>query len=215
MANKGIVYILTNPCLEGWVKIGKTDKDTIDERLATLNSSPSIPFSFRVYAIYHVDNPSVVETSIQGLIDTIDDKLRAIEIKENAQIRKREFYRMTPEKAFEIFKQFAKGRGDEKYLELIRPTVTDLKIETILTGRKPKLNFYELSLEEGSELSFKPNSGIVVKVINARQVEYKGNHYSLTALTRELLQWKHDRQPTSFWMYGGKSLSDIYEEKYT
>jgi hypothetical protein len=215
MANKGIVYILTNPCLEGWVKIGKTDKDTIDERLATLNSSPSIPFSFRVYAIYHVDNPSVVETSIQGLIDTIDDKLRAIEIKENAQIRKREFYRMTPEKAFEIFKQFAKGRGDEKYLELFRPTVADLKIETILTGRKPKLNFYELGLEEGSKLSFKQNSEIVVKVINARQIEYKGNPYSLTALTRELLQWKHDRQPTSFWLYEGKSLSDIYEEKYT
>ena len=27
---KGFVYILTNPCLDGWVKIGMTERDDID-----------------------------------------------------------------------------------------------------------------------------------------------------------------------------------------
>jgi hypothetical protein len=95
---KGIVYILTNPCLDGWVKIGHTDKNDIQERLDTLNNQPNIPLSFRTYALYHVKDPSRIEKTIQGLIDLIDPKLRAIESKENGKVRKREFYRMAPDK---------------------------------------------------------------------------------------------------------------------
>lgn len=29
---KGIVYILTNPCLAGWVKIGMTERNDIESR---------------------------------------------------------------------------------------------------------------------------------------------------------------------------------------
>lgn len=32
MAN-GMVYILTNPCLDGWVKIGMTERNDIERRL--------------------------------------------------------------------------------------------------------------------------------------------------------------------------------------
>lgn len=30
---KGLVYILTNPCLDGWVKIGMTERNDIERRL--------------------------------------------------------------------------------------------------------------------------------------------------------------------------------------
>ena len=32
----GFVYILTNPCLDGWVKIGMTERDDIESRLRDL-----------------------------------------------------------------------------------------------------------------------------------------------------------------------------------
>ena len=38
MGSKGIVYILINPCLDGWVKIGMSDRDDIQDRLAELNN---------------------------------------------------------------------------------------------------------------------------------------------------------------------------------
>ena len=44
--SKGLVYILTNPCLDGWVKIGMTERNDIERRLQELNS----PTTFR----YHI-----------------------------------------------------------------------------------------------------------------------------------------------------------------
>ncbi|RHU76804.1 GIY-YIG nuclease family protein [Butyribacter intestini] len=49
---KGFVYILTNPCLDGWVKIGMTERDDIESRLRELNSPTNIPLSYRCYATY-------------------------------------------------------------------------------------------------------------------------------------------------------------------
>jgi hypothetical protein len=213
--DKGIVYILTNPCLDGWIKIGHTDKNDIQERLDTLNNQPNIPLSFRIYALYHVKDPAKIEKYIQDLIDVINPKLRAIEEKENGKIRKREFYRMSPEQAFAIFKQFAKNRGDEDFLELKIPTSEDIKIETLLKGRRPNLNFYELGLEDGFELVLKDNSQTVAKIVSGKLVEYEDKQYSLTALSKRLLHWKTDRQPAPYWLYNGKSLADIYDDKYT
>ena len=45
----GFVYILTNPCLDGWVKIGMTERDDIESRLRELNSPTNIPLSYRCY----------------------------------------------------------------------------------------------------------------------------------------------------------------------
>jgi hypothetical protein len=212
---KGIVYIFTNTCLDGWVKIGKTDKNDIQERLDNLNSQTAIPLSFSPYALYHVENPLKIEKAIQGIIDAVNPKLRSIEVKENGKIREREFYRMTPEQAFTIFKKFAQGRDDEEFLDLIGPTSEDIKIESLLKGRRPNLNFYELGLKDSFELIFKQNPQIVVKIVSAKQVEYRGEQYFLTALTRKLLGWRTDKKPSPYWLYEGKSLSDIYDEKYT
>ena len=48
----GLVYILTNPCLDGWVKIGMKERDDIESRLRELNSQTNIPLSYRCYATY-------------------------------------------------------------------------------------------------------------------------------------------------------------------
>ena len=49
--SKGIVYILTNPSLDGWVKIGMSTRNDIDARLAELNRPANIHLSYRAYAI--------------------------------------------------------------------------------------------------------------------------------------------------------------------
>ena len=41
--SEGLVYILTNPCLEGWVKIGMTGRNDIERRLQELNAPTNIP----------------------------------------------------------------------------------------------------------------------------------------------------------------------------
>ena len=46
---KGLVYILTNPCLDGWVKIGMKERDDIESRLRELNSPTNIPAMQLIY----------------------------------------------------------------------------------------------------------------------------------------------------------------------
>lgn len=65
--SKGIVYILTNPCLDGWVKIGMTERNDVERRLQELNSPTNIPLSYRCYAVYEVNNPLEVEKRIIAL----------------------------------------------------------------------------------------------------------------------------------------------------
>ena len=54
---KGIVYILTNPCLDGWVKIGATESNDVENRLQSMNSPTNIPLTYRCYAVYEVEKP--------------------------------------------------------------------------------------------------------------------------------------------------------------
>ena len=55
MENKdGVIYILTNPSFPKYVKIGYSDN--VNKRLEELNRSECIPFAFRLYAYYKVEN---------------------------------------------------------------------------------------------------------------------------------------------------------------
>lgn len=110
--SKGLVYILTNPCLDGWVKIGVTESNDIDSRLQNLNSSSNIPLSYHCYAVYEVENPREVEKRIHSIIDRVDDSLHAREQLGNGRIREREFFKISPEIAYGIFKDIAILRGD-------------------------------------------------------------------------------------------------------
>src|SRR5574344_1586403 len=110
----GLVYILVNPCLEGWVKIGMTEKDDMKERLSELNSPPNIPLSFRCYATYKVEKPREVEKGIHNIIDTIDNSLHAREELDNGKTREREFFQISPEKACKIFEKIAELRNDKE-----------------------------------------------------------------------------------------------------
>ena len=72
----GVVYILTNPSFPEYVKIGYADD--INKRLKELNRSECIPFAFRTYAVYEV-NERLRDIAIHNMIDNINPNLRAIE----------------------------------------------------------------------------------------------------------------------------------------
>ena len=129
--SKGLVYILTNPCLDGWVKIGMTERNDIERRLHELNSPANIPLSYRCYAVYEVENPLEVEKSIHSIIDQVDNSLHARELLNNGRIREREFFRISPEKAYGIFKDIAILRGDIENLKLFIPTQDEVQEQEI------------------------------------------------------------------------------------
>jgi hypothetical protein len=217
--SKGIVYILTNPCLDGWIKIGMTEKDDIQSRLSELNSPANIPLSYRAYALYEVENPKSVEVAIHKIIDLVDDELHARETLASGKIRQREFFRISPEKAYAIFKEIAALRGDSSCLELVKPSAEQIEEDEIGEQAKPKkskLTFAMLNIPIGSELCFLYDEALVCKTVdNANQVSYAGETYSLSALAAKFLVSKHNwkenttAQGGKFFTYSGQILTDL------
>ncbi len=214
----GLVYILTNPCLDGWVKIGMTERDDIESRLQELNSPSNIPLSYRCYAVYEVENPLEVERRIHSLIDRVDDSLHAREQLNNGRIREREFFKISSETAYGIFKDIASLRGDTDKLKLYTPTLEQSQEQEIAERitRRSNNSFRLLNIAVGEEISFLYDETVTAKVMNNRnKVQYEGVEYSVTALACKLLIERHgwsENLHVNGWMYftkDGKSLSDL------
>lgn len=72
--NKGVIYILTNPSFKEYVKIGYADN--VESRLKQLNNSECIPFAFRIYATYEVEE-RLTDLKLHALIDQLNPNLRS------------------------------------------------------------------------------------------------------------------------------------------
>lgn len=216
--SKGIVYILTNPCLDGWVKIGMTERNDIEKRLKELNSPTNIPLSYRCYATYEVENAHDVEQRIHSIIDRVDDSLRARELLDNGKVREREFFKISPETAYGIFKDIAILRNDANNLKLSVPTDDQSQEQELAEIRTKRANssFKKLGIAAGEEIKFLYDDSIVVKVLNEKnQIELNGESYSVTALARKILIEQYgwtERLHVNGWRFftkDGVSLSDL------
>lgn len=220
--SKGLVYIMTNPCLDGWIKIGMTQKESITDRLNELNRPTNMPLSFRCYATYEVDNPLEVEKSIHSLIDCIDNSLHAREQLENGKYREREFFKLSAEKAYKIFKNIADLRGDRDNLKLYEPTkeqAVEQEIADNIKSKKGNSSFKRLNIKIGTELRFLYDENIVVKTVDDKnKVEYNNEIYTMTALAikilREKFNWAENTRANGwrFFTYNDTTLSDLRDE---
>lgn len=215
---KGIVYILINPCLDGWVKIGMTERDDVERRLQELNAPSNIPLSYRCYATYEVENPLEVEKRIHSLIDRVDNTLHAREQLDNGKIREREFFRISPETAYGILRDIAALRGDESKLRIFAPTIEQVQEEEIaeIKQRRSNNSFTLLGIPTGAKIAFLFDDNVVVTVVDdINTVEYEGEKYSVSALARKLLVEKQgwlDSSSANGWRYftkDGFTLSDL------
>ena len=216
--SRGLVYILTNPCLDGWVKIGMTERNDIERRLQELNSPPNIPLSFRCYATYEVENPLDVESRIHSLIDRVDDSLHAREQLNNGRIREREFFKISPETAYGIFKDIAALRGDTNKLHLYTPTLDQAQEQELAESRTKRSNnsFELLNINVGEEITFLYDETIAAKVLDDKnQIEFDGVQYSVTGLARKILferfNWAENLHVNGwrFFVKDGITLSDL------
>ena len=107
MEQKGVIYILTNPSFPQYVKIGYADN--IEARLRQLNNSECIPFAFRVYATYEVEE-RLTDLKLHALIDQLNPNLRSID-NVGGKKRVREFYAMSPEQAYSILETLRSFRA--------------------------------------------------------------------------------------------------------
>ena len=202
----GIVYLLTNPCMPGLVKIGMTTQEDIDKRMKELYTT-GVPVPFECQFACKVNNKDCAK--IEKALHTAFDPQRVN--------KNREFFRINVEQAKAILELFHHTDVTEDVSEEIQNDLTDedKAASNKAQAKRPPLNFYEMGLQKGDILLWKDDPSISVTVISERKVSYNGEETSLSALSAKLKGYnvKHIA-PGAHWFFKDKLMSDIYDETY-
>ena len=213
----GAIYILKNPSFPDYIKIGYADD--VYSRLKTLNDKSSVPFAFRLYAYYKV-NHRLEDKTVHEIIDKLNPSLRA---KDNidGKERKREFFEMSAEDAYDILRCIAKINGLEDNLVLVEPTAKEMEDEDEATTKRkstqlPKMDWLidQGIINIGDEVYLINHPEEVATVVDAKNVEYKGNKMSFNQYGCEITGWKAIQIYAFMKKVGGnKTLAKLREEK--
>lgn len=204
----GIVYVLTNDCMPGLVKIGKTSRLDLDKRMRELFST-GVPLPFKCVHACRVK------------LSHMDELERALHcaFTPNRVNENREFFRISPDQVKPILKLFGHmTEGDvtaEVETEIEKDLTDDDKAAIVKSkSRRPPLNFEEMGIMPGDTLTFIKDPSVLVSVVSAKKVLYEGEQFSLSPLTTKLLGRSTLVQPTPYWEFKGENLLDIYDRVY-
>lgn len=204
MSEEGIVYVLSNEAMPGLVKIGLTGRKDLEARLGELyNTSVPVPFTCE-YACKVKDCASV-ESALHQAFST--DRINP----------SREFFKTSVERIIPILKLLQIEEITTSVSEDMNKTVpqSDIQAANTLKKKRPPLNFEEMGIHIGSELVMSYNDIEYKAVVSSpRTVTYNGTEYHLSPLTKEIIHSEWNVQPTPYWFYNGRLLSDIYDETY-
>lgn len=206
----GVIYILTNPSFPDYVKIGYAHN--IETRLKQLNRSETIPFAFRVYAVYKVES-ALTDKELHKLIDKLNPDLRTIENFDGKE-RVKEFYAMSAEDAYSLLECIAKISGTLDRLQRLTPEGHEILDEQIAnevreTARRGPFRFSECKIPVGSEITFIEDETVKAIVVDDRHIEYQGETTSVSALAQKLKGFEHPVQGTLWFTYQGERLTDL------
>ena len=211
---EGYIYILTNPSFPPYVKIGYADN--VEKRVKELNKTECTPFGFRIYAYYKVSS-RLKDKNLHSLIDLLNPDLRSVD-NIDGTIRTREFYAISPEKAFSVIKAVAAINGMEDNLVLVAKSEKDIKdeenaneIEVKHEKAKP-FTFKKAGIPVGAEIVYiADTTKIAIVCEDLKHVIFNGKQYSLSSLADEL-RGKSPSAGPQYFMYDGKELNQIRDE---
>jgi len=90
-----------------------------------------------------------------------------------------------------------------------KESLNDLK-----RSKRPKMNFKEMNIPAGANLTYIDDDRIQVQVVDDTHVEHDGAPCSLTRAHREIFGLDYNVQPSPYWLYNGKRLKEIYDDTY-
>jgi hypothetical protein len=196
-----VVYVLTNPAMPNMVKIGKTELQDVNLRLAQLYTT-GVPFPFDLAYACKVPNATEVERALHKAF--APSRINP----------KREYFSIEADQAIAILKLLHVEDATSEIVAMAS-TIPEEEVQAAnqYKARRPNLNFVEMGIPVGSVLNFSESDATVI-VASDRKVYLNGEQLSLTAATRQLLQLDYSVAPAPYWTFDGKPLLDIYNETY-
>lgn len=198
-----IVYVLTNPAMPGLIKIGMTTQLEVEERMKQLYGT-GVPVPFDCAFACQVKDANEVEKALHFAFG-------AGRVNPN-----REFFKIEPERVIAILKLLKVEDITSQVEQTIESDATPAdkqSAQNLKDARRPKMNFHELSIPNGSILISKDGLAEAT-VVSDKKVNFNDSTCSLTAATRKILNLPYDYalQPSPHWTFNGKTLKELYDE---
>lgn len=191
-SRKGFVYILKDGHFPRGVKIGQT-LDVEKRMRPMLTANPWLS----VYVKVETSKWKELEKAVHNIIKLIAKK---------KQVKNSEFYMIEPGKAKKILLEFRPLFDKDDFI---------IHSGTGESESGAAGGLYELGIKCNDELVFIP-TGVKVKVVGDKQIEYKGSQYSLSGFCKEFMPKKSKSgsyQGPRFFSYNSKPLLDIRQER--
>jgi len=191
----GIVYVLSNPAFDNYVKVGRTID--LEQRLKQLDNT-SVPLPFRCVFAVEVDDEIAVEKLVHQAF--ADVRVRST----------REFFEIDAQRVISALK-LTNGKDvtpkediaeDEESIEALERTV----------AKRRSYSFSDAHVNVGDVLTYSKDDAVIATVVAEKKVEFEGEIVSLskaalTLLHREGYKWKQ-ANGWAFWMKDGETLSE-------
>ncbi len=193
----GIVYILSNVAMDGYIKIGITRGDSpkhVQERMKSLDST-GVPRAFDCEYAAVVANYDRVESALHVAFGDF-------RVREN-----REFFEgIAPFRVKAVLKLHE--------IKDVTPRATD-KVTNLEDAsekerqpKRPALKFSMVEIPIGASLQWADDPGIRCTVTERNRVLYEGNTYSLSGLAKELKGMTNTPAGPLYWLYEEETLAE-------
>ncbi len=199
--SEGIVYVLTHPAMDGYVKIGRTDN--LPERLRNLFNT-SLPAPFDCYYAARVADAETVERSIHEVFG--DKRVHP----------KREFFAVDPHRVRTALQMVAVEEVNTTGISEQEDVNAAKKVDEV-RERRDRFTFEEVEIPAGTVLTFIDQPDVTCTVVNERpaRVEFNGRVTSLSRSAREVLGREYGVNGILYWCHGDETLSELREAKTT
>ena len=197
--NGGIVYILTNEAMPGYVKIGLTQQNDVGDRVKQLDNT-SIPVPFECYFAAYVEDCRKVERTLHFVFG------------EKRARRNREFFTIEPDLAKAIIELVAVDKivltDEEQDIDASeRQEIEEMR------SRREIRTFKTLNIPFGSTLTFIKDDQITCTVASTRKVDFRGELLSPSAAALAVIHEMGYEWPAvsgmAYWEYKGVKLCDL------
>ena len=191
-SNKGIVYVLSNPAMGSYVKIGCTGGDSSEaviRRMKELDTT-EVPLPFQCEHAAVVENYEQVERGLHTAFG--DNRVR----------EKREFFDIAPFRVAAVLKLLE--------VQNVTPGVSEVEANAdpvLRSPRSPAFRFSMVGIETGATLQWVDDPRETCEVVDDRRVRYENERYFLSGLTKKLKgggAW----QGPAYWLYDEETLQE-------
>ncbi|WP_324806389.1 GIY-YIG nuclease family protein [Sphingomonas sp. LY29] len=195
----GIVYVLSNAAMPGYVKIGLTQKNDVMDRVRQLDNT-SVPVPFECVFAARVPDCRRLERTLHFVFG------------ESRARRSREFFTINADLAKAIIELVAEQEIAFTDVEQAIDAGERKEIEEHRKRREVR-TFPSLSIPIGSELTFTKDENLTCVVSGARKVTFRGEQLSPSAAALNIInEMGYDWKKVSgmeYWAFNGVRLSEI------